>query len=243
MDANHYTTITRTETRPIIKFAVALQAAALGSSGVSVTPIGAAQLERGYRETVAILLSTFAKVVDALSVPEEDWTIFDSANGRTPEIPMTRYVERAMRLACAPREVLVQTVMLVDRCIGYIGQRYLRPSSVHRFFITAFVLMSKMQEDVHYESTFYGKVGGLKAAELNCLQKDMFQACSSNAWFSLSEYMEYSDVIGALMQSISAVAASEWTIVCADATRKSGMTPETLAAHAQPQMVAGLCMT
>lgn len=90
-----------------------------------------------------------------------------------PEISFRDYLMRIAKYTNAEPSLLLSAVVLCNR----ISRRHpltaiLSPFAVHRTFITAFLLASKVFSDSFFFNDFYAKVGGINTAEMNVLEVD-----------------------------------------------------------------------
>eukprot|EP01059_Diplonema_ambulator_P005238 TRINITY_DN14998_c0_g1_i1.p2 TRINITY_DN14998_c0_g1~~TRINITY_DN14998_c0_g1_i1.p2 ORF type:complete len:166 (+),score=65.20 TRINITY_DN14998_c0_g1_i1:51-548(+) len=116
---------------------------------------------------MADMLVRLAESNDASeAVKGQEPSYYDAAE--VPNFPVVDLVRRWAKFSKAPGEVLVMSLILIDRAVGrgLIVTSY----SVHRVLISSLVVATKMHCDQVYSNSHYAKVSGISRQELNRLE-------------------------------------------------------------------------
>ncbi|KAG8927844.1 hypothetical protein FRC02_007708 [Tulasnella sp. 418] len=89
-----------------------------------------------------------------------------------PGISVYDYLQRIVRYANVERSCLLITLHYIDQICTRLPKFTITSLTVHRFLIAAVTVSSKALCDVFCTNSHYAKVGGIKLAELNMLERE-----------------------------------------------------------------------
>lgn len=92
---------------------------------------------------------------------------------RAPNISILKYIERIYKYTNCSPSCFVVGYVYIDRLLHKYPNSLVVSLNVHRLLVTAVMVAAKMLDDVHYNNTFYARVGGVTNLELNRLEIDL----------------------------------------------------------------------
>ncbi|KAK9151915.1 hypothetical protein Syun_010224 [Stephania yunnanensis] len=92
---------------------------------------------------------------------------------RAPSISIPKYLERIYKYTNCSPSCFVVGYVYIDRLLHKYPDSLLVSLNVHRLLVTSVMVASKVLDDVHYNNSFYARVGGVSNAELNRLELEM----------------------------------------------------------------------
>jgi hypothetical protein len=105
------------------------------------------------------------------SIPSRT-TKFDSVRVSPSQPSVEEYIERFVRYTSATGDILIKTVIILDRFLKYNPDILIKDVNVHRLFAAAFVCTYKFCDDVFYSNRFLAKIAGIPLEELNTLERE-----------------------------------------------------------------------
>ncbi|KAK9155875.1 hypothetical protein Sjap_003355 [Stephania japonica] len=113
---------------------------------------------------------------DTLAAVAAGWTgkslkVFHGV--RAPSISIPKYLERIYKFTNCSPSCFVVGYVYIDRLLHKYPDSLLVSLNVHRLLVTSVMLASKVLDDMHYNNSFYARVGGVSNAELNRLELEM----------------------------------------------------------------------
>lgn len=92
---------------------------------------------------------------------------------RAPNISILKYIERIYKYTNCSPSCFVVGYVYIDRLLHKYPNSLVVSLNVHRLLVTAVMVAAKMLDDVHYNNTFYARVGGVTNLELNRLEIEL----------------------------------------------------------------------
>ncbi|KAG2669283.1 hypothetical protein I3843_14G026500 [Carya illinoinensis] len=109
----------------------------------------------------------------------------------TPDMTIQSYLERIFRYTRAGPSIYVVAYVYIDRfCQSNPGFR-ISPGNVHNFLITTIMVASKYVEDMNYRNSYFARVGGLTAEELNKLELEFLFLIGFKLHVNVSVFESY----------------------------------------------------
>eukprot|EP00186_Timspurckia_oligopyrenoides_P000039 CAMPEP_0182441562 /NCGR_PEP_ID=MMETSP1172-20130603/533_1 /TAXON_ID=708627 /ORGANISM="Timspurckia oligopyrenoides, Strain CCMP3278" /LENGTH=243 /DNA_ID=CAMNT_0024635919 /DNA_START=155 /DNA_END=886 /DNA_ORIENTATION=+ len=119
--------------------------------------------------------------------PSENISVFYSAEKQ--KFSLDSYLKRVVTLVNESSSVCFAALVYLKRLSALDSRLRLNDYNVHRIFMTAFVLASKMLEDEVYSNEHYARVGGIPSLlEMNKLEACMLSLLDFNLYISPEEY-------------------------------------------------------
>jgi hypothetical protein len=115
------------------------------------------------------------KTVDRLS-------LFQSSS--IPDISIASYLDRIALYSKCSEACFVVALVYIDRFID-AQEIVVSPFNVHRLFITAILLATKLYDDEYYNNSYYAKLGGIQIKELNSLEAEFAAMVGSTIYMYL----------------------------------------------------------
>ncbi|XP_057807325.1 cyclin-U2-2-like [Salvia miltiorrhiza] len=115
--------------------------------------------------------------------------VFDGSE--TPDMTVQSYLERIFRYTRAGPSVYVVAYVYIDRFCQLHPEFRVGPSNVHRLLITTIMLASKYVEDMNYRNSYFARVGGLTAEEMNRLEVEFLFLVKFKLHVNVSVYESY----------------------------------------------------
>lgn len=150
-----------------------------------------------YSNAVTLLLETYA-VVNSCKPRGHmaHLSIFENDDGTLPQLSFREYLSRICRYTSLSKEVLVAALIILDRFLAASnGAVTFRDSSMHRLFLTSFVLASKLLEDNCYNMEFFARLGGVTKAELCGLEECFLKTLNFSLGVSESIFAWYNSIV------------------------------------------------
>jgi hypothetical protein len=116
-------------------------------------------------------------------------TSFDGV--KPPPIGLQQYILRLYHYIPCSSHCFVYAIIYVDRILRVNPHFKLSDLNVHRLFFTALVVASKFYDDEYYSNSWYGRVGGVNAPELNILEVSFLKLTQFKLAVSAEEYEMY----------------------------------------------------
>jgi hypothetical protein len=116
-------------------------------------------------------------------------TSFDGV--KPPPIELQQYIQRLYNYIPCSSHCFVYAIIYVDRILRVNKSFKLSELNVHRIFFTALVVASKFYDDEYYSNSWYGRVGGVCAKELNILEVTFLKLIQFRLTVSPQEYEMY----------------------------------------------------
>lgn len=117
------------------------------------------------------LMEKLLKTNDQFPIPNSHLTRFHART--VPDISVQRYIQRIVKYAPFPAEVLLTVLVYIDRLAARHSGFIINSFNIHRVLISTIVLSIKFHCDQLYTNKHYSKVGGITARELMLLEFDM----------------------------------------------------------------------
>lgn len=138
----------------------------------------------------------------------QNYTAFHSQT--EPRIPLAEYVRRIESYCGAGEEAVLLSVVLIGRWARATGKQ---PSvlSMHRLFIVALRVVTKVQHDSFRSNRTYAKVGGLGVMELCRLEEHLLTKVRYEVFFRQEDL----DHVTAQLAKASAAAPGSAASICA----------------------------
>lgn len=113
-----------------------------------------------------------------------------------PQVSVQDYMVRLQKYFHCSNENFILAFVYLDRVIT-INPDQLKISTyiIHRLIVTALVIAAKYHDDIYYSNTYYAKVAGVSAAEMNHLEAHFLHLLNWNVHVSPHEYNRYREII------------------------------------------------
>lgn len=92
---------------------------------------------------------------------------------RAPGISISKYMERIFKYTNCSPSCFVVGYIYIDRLIHKQPDMPVTLLNVHRLIVTSVMVAAKMLDDVHFNNSFYARVGGVSIVELNRLEMEL----------------------------------------------------------------------
>lgn len=92
---------------------------------------------------------------------------------RAPGISISKYMERIFKYTNCSPSCFVVGYVYVDRLIHKQPDMPVTTLNVHRLLVTTVMVAAKMLDDVHFNNSFFARVGGVSVVELNRLEMEL----------------------------------------------------------------------
>jgi len=122
---------------------------------------------------VLLIVDMLGRVIahnDDIPLSPESLTRFHSRC--PPAITLLDYLRRIVKYAKVERSCLLITLHYIDQICARTPTFTISSLTIHRFLITCIAIASKALCDAFCTNTHYARVGGIKVAELNLLEKE-----------------------------------------------------------------------
>ncbi|XP_051121889.1 cyclin-U2-1-like [Andrographis paniculata] len=116
-------------------------------------------------------------------------SIFDCKE--TPDMTVQSYLERIFRYTRAGPSVYVVAYVYIDRFRQNFPEFRIAGGNVHRLLITTIMVASKYVEDLNYPNSYFGRVGGLSAKDMNRLEMEFLFSIKFRLHVNVSVYESY----------------------------------------------------
>jgi hypothetical protein len=155
--------------------------------------VWAADIPDGSDQRIAsrLFIHSVAPVLEHLCDMTSDRgpTSFDGV--KPPPIELQQYIQRLYSFIPCSSQCFVYAIVYVDRILRMNPRFKLSDLNVHRTFFTALVVASKFYDDEYYSNSWYGRVGGVCAKELNILEASFLKLIQFRCSVSPEEYEMY----------------------------------------------------
>ncbi|MCL7044600.1 hypothetical protein MKW94_007593 [Papaver nudicaule] len=101
--------------------------------------------------------------------PSDDRTLVFYSD-RTLDMTIQSFLERIFRYTHIAPSIYVVAYIYIDRFCQIHKDFRITNTNVHRFLITTIMVASKFVEDKNYRNSYFAKVGGITAKEMNKLE-------------------------------------------------------------------------
>ncbi|KAG6542955.1 hypothetical protein Mapa_015647 [Marchantia paleacea] len=92
---------------------------------------------------------------------------------RAPGISIGKYLERIFKYTNCSPSCFVVGYVYIDRLIHRQPDLPVTSLNVHRLLVTSVMVATKMLDDVHFNNSFFARVGGVSVVELNRLELEL----------------------------------------------------------------------
>lgn len=158
-------------------------------------------------------------------------TSFDSA--KVPKISIEDYAVRLIGWLKFSPQCFTMASVYIDRLIAAKVVQTVSYKNVHRLLLCSVLVAAKTQDDDYYSNKNYAKIGGIRCAELNCLEALLLTGLKWRVHISTSEFDEAVEVFrvrSLLVPELTPSRASQ--VGVEDGSGGTGACPEvTVAAH------------
>jgi len=162
------------------------------------------KVQHGRRKKLIYVLSDVLDRVcernDTLMVRKTPITRFQAS--RTSQIKIKFYLERVAKYTRCSEECLVLSLIYIDRLIRMNQNFLVTFLNVHRLIITGIMLGAKFFDDKYFNSTLYGKVGGISRREMNLLELEFLRMLSFELFVETRTYDVYNERLMSRAQSM-----------------------------------------
>ncbi|CAD5175763.1 cyclin-P2-1-like [Musa acuminata AAA Group] len=107
------------------------------------------------------------------------------------DMTIQSFLERIYRYARVAPPVYVVAYVYMDRLCQFNPGLRICSANAHRLLITTIMVASKFVEDLNYCNSYFAKVGGLSARELNSLELDFLFLMKFKLHVSVSVFESY----------------------------------------------------
>jgi len=108
-----------------------------------------------------------------------------------PAISIKDYLVRVGKYAACSVECFVLALVYVDRIIQSNPSFVVDSLNIHRLLITSIMLAAKFFDDQYYDNTYYAKVGGVPAQEMNSLEVEFLFMANFTLFVTTETYSQY----------------------------------------------------
>eukprot|EP01136_Pigoraptor_vietnamica_P028869 Opistho-1_new@86810 len=139
---------------------------------------------------VSVVSSVLNKMVSrAESQQHGPLTRFDAS--KIPGISIQSYLDRIVNFAPCSPECFIIALVYIDRVVKMNPKFVITAYNIHRLLITSTMLAAKYLDDCYYNNSFYAKVGGVPAAEMNILELEFLRLVDFGLSVSKPLYDQY----------------------------------------------------
>jgi hypothetical protein len=138
-------------------------------------------------EILACVLTELCEKQDA--DPKQSRNKFSAQN--VPGISLVQYLGRIDRYSQCSKECFVLALIYIDRIIQTNGNFLVNSYNIHRLLITAVMLAAKFFDDQYFNNTYYARVGGVDATEINQLEVEFLFVNNFYLAVPTETYAEY----------------------------------------------------
>lgn len=110
---------------------------------------------------------------------------------RPPAISIYDYLTRVAKYSACSPECFVLSLVYIDRIIQSNPQFVVDSLNIHRLLITSIMLSAKFFDDQYYNNSYYAKVGGVSAHEMNSLEVEFLFMANFTLFVSTETYSQY----------------------------------------------------
>ncbi|KAH7662201.1 Cyclin-like protein [Dioscorea alata] len=110
---------------------------------------------------------------------------------RAPTISIATYLERIYRYTSCSPSCFVVGFIYVDRMVHKDPGSLVVSLNVHRVVLTSVMVASKVLDDVHYNNSFFARVGGVSNAELNRMELELLSLLDFGVMVSSRVFESY----------------------------------------------------
>jgi len=118
---------------------------------------------------ISLFLSRIIRNNDKI-YPRDNCAITEFDSVEVPKIQLNAYLNRFLTYAKLKDEILIVTVILLDRLLTSNRTIKLNSYNCHRLLSTAIVIAAKFGDDFFYNNAFMARVAGLSLEEINQLE-------------------------------------------------------------------------
>lgn len=146
-----------------------------------------------YAQSVVLILSLVCIQNQDFTEYPDTLEVLTFVNQEIPTISPSEYVKRFTTYIDPGYDVLLMTVILMDR-LCLITKICINFRTFHRLFLSCFTVSHKYIEDEFYKNSYYAKVGGVSLLELNVLEKRLLSFLKYNVHCSKDQLECYSSI-------------------------------------------------
>jgi Cyclin len=152
---------------------------------------------------------------------------------RAPTISLRGYAARILKYAPCSAECFITALIYIKRVVDVHGWELISGHTVHRMLITSVLISSKYLDDVFYNNTYYAKVGGVSAREMNKLELELLFLLNFQLNIESDEYQHHAFPLLAPVVDLGALPllrhSSSWTTPKLAATKLESVSTEVVA--------------
>lgn len=116
-------------------------------------------------------------------------TIFNSS--KVPSLSIKNYLRRFYKFSKASLESYILSLIYLDRLSEKYNEFFLNEVNSHKLILTAFSLASKYNDDLRLKNTDIGKIGGVRALDLNNMEIELLNLLEYNLSVNNQEFFSY----------------------------------------------------
>eukprot|EP01028_Stygiella_incarcerata_P007587 TRINITY_DN314_c0_g9_i1.p1 TRINITY_DN314_c0_g9~~TRINITY_DN314_c0_g9_i1.p1 ORF type:complete len:201 (-),score=38.71 TRINITY_DN314_c0_g9_i1:382-984(-) len=141
---------------------------------------------------VPVLSSVLTKIVkknDSIPLTVDMVTVFHAL--KAPEIQIQSYLERIVRYGQCSPECVVLALIYLDRIVQRNEGFFLSSLNIHRLLITSIMVAAKFFDDRYYNNSYYARIGGVSAEEMNALELEFLTLTNFSLHVSPDTFSKY----------------------------------------------------
>jgi hypothetical protein len=108
-----------------------------------------------------------------------------------PEVSVVDYMARIMKFAPLSDELLIMSLIYLDRFMERNTDTLLSRLNIHRLMLTSVVLSAKFNSDFFYTNSYYAHVGGVTCLEMNALERTFLTKLNYHLTVQKEEFTVY----------------------------------------------------
>ena len=137
-------------------------------------------------QIVGNLLNRLIKTNESLNI---ETNMFHSKN--VPSISIDNYILRLGRYSKCSTEVMIMTLLYIDRYIEKQESQQISLKNVHKLFFVSFVIACKYNDDLKLANKDFAKLGGVHKLELVLLETQFLKDIDFEVEVSSQDYFKY----------------------------------------------------
>jgi hypothetical protein len=116
-------------------------------------------------------------------------TVFHTAV--SPSISISQYAERIAKYTDCSNEVLVMSLIHINRILHTRPSIAINSLNIHRIFLTSVMCAAKFFDDQYFNNAYYAKVGGVATKELNWLEVEFLALINFDLLVAQDVYQQF----------------------------------------------------
>jgi len=157
---------------------------------VSPPPSAAGLAEEHVVYKLSKLLSHMAGTTAAASEkPVKKTCSFGSQ--RVPQVSLSSYASRIKKFFRCTDECFVLCLVFIDRIVKSHPEIQVTELTCHRLLLISSVVAAKFHDDEYASNSYFAKVGGIEASELNALEAEFMELINWRLFVKASDYDWY----------------------------------------------------